>query len=702
MTASGWRLGVDIGGTFTDFAVIDQGCGTLHIHKQLTTPHDPSESVLSGIPVLLHKAGVDIAEIDTIVHGTTLVANALIERKGARTAMLVTAGFADVLDIALERRYDMYDLRARYPAPLVPRGLRVEVEERITADGRVTVPLDARALVNAVARLVREDEIESLAVCFLNSPVNPTHEAAAVSLLRDAHPALAVASSADVVPFLREYERWSTTVMNAFVQPMFSRYVARLQEGLSNLGFVGSLAITTSSGGCLDPQTARRYPIRVLESGPAAGVLMASLIGQRAAADDLLAFDMGGTTAKGALIRGGRPLKRFDIEVARVHEFKPGSGLSVKTPVIDLIEIGAGGGSLAGVDARGLIKVGPQSAGAEPGPACYARGGVAPTLTDANLVLGYLDPASFLGGNMTLDRDAAHAALARGLGGALKMQSATAAWGVQETINEQVVRAFRNHAAERGFDYRGTTMVAFGGAGPLHALRVASKLRVTRVVFAAGAGVMSSIGLLASPQAFELLQSDWIELDALDAASFDRRFASLIQRAAAPLRSADNSAGDGFAVTRAIDMRYRGQGYEIEVVLPDGGGAELLHRLPDLFDETYTRVFAKTFAKRPIEIVNWKVEVSVPAPNRVADYRLTGRRGAGKRIDVRPAWLPETADFVETPVYDRYALEQGDTITGPALIEERESTVVLGRGDHAVIAASGDLIATPARIEAVT
>ena len=702
MTSSGWRLGIDIGGTFTDFAVYDRRCGSVHIHKQLTTPHDPSESVLSGIPILLHKAGVDIAEVDTIVHGTTLVANALIERKGARTAMLVTAGFADILDIALERRYDMYDLRASYPAPLVPRRLRVEVEERIDADGRVSIPLDPDALTSAVAHLVRDEEIEALAVCFLNSPINPAHEVAAARRLCAAYPGLTVTSSADVVPFLREYERWSTTVMNAFVQPMFGRYVARLQGGLSSLGFVGSLAITTSSGGCLDPQTACRHPVRVLESGPAAGVLMASLIGQRAAADDLLAFDMGGTTAKGALIRGGRPLKRFDIEVARVHEFKPGSGLSVKTPVIDLIEIGAGGGSLAGVDARGLIEVGPQSAGADPGPACYARGGEAPTLTDANLALGYLDPDAFLGGNMRLDRDAAHAALARGLGSALKMQSAAAAWGVHETINEQVVRAFRNHAAERGFDYRGTTMVAFGGAGPLHALRVARKLRVTRVVFATGAGVMSAIGLLASPRAFELLQSDWVELDALDAESFDRRFASLVQRAAAPLRSADRSARDGFSVRRAIDMRYRGQGYEIEVVLPDGGGAELLHRLPDLFDEAYTRVFARTFVKRPIEIVNWKVEVSVPAPNRVADYQLTGRRGAGKQIAVRPAWLPEAEDFVETPIYDRYALERGDTIAGPALIEERESTVVLGRGDQAVVAASGDLIATPASIEAAT
>ena len=702
MTKGHWRLGVDIGGTFTDFAVFDRRRGKLHIHKQLTTPADPSESVLSGIPVLLGEAGIGIAEIDTIVHGTTLVANALIERRGARTAMLVTAGFADILDIALERRYDMYDLRARYPAPLVPRRLRIEVGERIGADGSVTVPLDPDALAGAVARLVVDENIEALAVCFLNSPVNPVHEAAAVQRLCEAHPGLTVTSSADVVPFLREHERWSTTVMNAYVQPMFSRYVARLEAGLGDLGFVGSLAITTSSGGCLDPQTARRYPIRVLESGPAAGALMASLIGRRTETEDQLAFDMGGTTAKGALIRGGRPVKRYDIEVARVHDFKPGSGLSVKTPVVDLIEIGAGGGSLAGVDARGLIRVGPQSAGADPGPACYGRGGGTPTLTDANLALGYLDPESFLGGGMTLDRSAGRAALTREFGNVFDKQPATAAWGIHETVNEQVVRAFRNHAAERGFDYRGTTMVAFGGAGPLHALRVARKLRVRRVVFAVGAGVMSAIGLLASPQAFELLQSDWVDLDDLDAASFDRRFASLVERAAARLGKADNGARNGFAVRRAIDMRYRGQGYEIEVALPDGGGTDLLPRLPDLFDECYTRVFARPFFRRPIEIVNWKVEVGIPAPHGVADYRLVVRRCAGRRIAARPAWLPESEDFVEMPVYDRYALETGDEIAGPALIEERESTVVLGRGDRAVVAVTGDLIATPAAIEAVT
>ena len=702
MTKGDWRLGIDIGGTFTDFAAFDQRRGKLHIHKQLTTPGDPSESVLSGIPVLLGEAGIGIAEIDSIVHGTTLVANALIERKGARTTMLVTAGFADILDIALERRYDMYDLRARYPAPLVPRRLRIEVGERIGADGRVTVPLDPDALASAVARLVADEDIEAVAVCFLNSPVNPAHEAAAVERLGAACPDLTVTSSADVIPFLREHERWSTTVMNAFVQPMFSRYVARLEAGLGDLGFVGSLAITTSSGGCLDPQTARRYPIRVLESGPAAGALMASLIGRRTESENLLAFDMGGTTAKGALIRGGRPLKRYDIEVARIHDFKPGSGLSVKTPVVDLIEIGAGGGSLAGVDARGLIRVGPQSAGADPGPACYARGGGTPTLTDANLALGYLDPESFLGGGMPLDRAAAQAALTREFGNAFEMQAATAAWGIHETVNEQVVRAFRNHAAERGFDYRGATMVAFGGAGPLHALRVARKLRIGKVVFAVGAGVMSAIGLLASPQAFELLQSDWVDLDALDAASFDRRFASLVQRAAAPLDNAHKGARNGFAVRRAIDMRYSGQGYEIEVVLPDGGGADLLPRLPGLFDECYARVFARPFSKRPIEIVNWKVEVSVPAPPGVADYRPVVRRRAGKRIGARPAWLPEDEDFVETPIYDRYALETGDEITGPALIEERESTIVLGRDDSAVVAASGDLIATPAAVEAMT
>jgi N-methylhydantoinase A len=452
----------------------------------------------------------------------------------------------------------------------------------------------------------------------------------------------------------------------------------------------------SSSGGTVALETARRYPVRMLESGPAAGVLVSAALGRLMQRPDLLAFDMGGTTAKGALIRGGVPLKRYDMEVARVHEFKAGSGLPAKIPVIDLIEIGAGGGSIAHLDARGVIAAGPHSAGAAPGPVCYGRGGTQPTLTDANLVLGYLDPKFFLGGEMSLDRDGAAAALARVVGTPLGVDAANAAWGVHETVNENVARAFRNHAAERGFDYRACAMVAFGGSGPLHALRVARKLRVPRVIFPLGAGVMSAVGLLVSPLAFEVLRSERVAHEDLTAAGFDARFARLADQAAAQLASAGVARSD-LALRRALDMRYRGQGYEIEVALPenkraDGDGAALVAQLPALFAQAYATVFAKSFPAEPVEIVAWKLEVIGPTPGRGAEYSLAGM-GGGKRVKgERQAWFAEARGFAACPVYDRYALAPGDTVVGPAIVEERESTAIVGIGDRAAIDARGSLV----------
>jgi N-methylhydantoinase A len=391
-------------------------------------------------------------------------------------------------------------------------------------------------------------------------------------------------------------------------------------------------------------------------------------------------------------VRRGRPLKRYDMEVARVHEFRLGSGLPAKIPVIDLIEIGAGGGSLATLDARGMIAVGPRSAGADPGPVCYARGGAEPTLTDANVALGYLDPTFFLGGAMKLDAPAASAALRAKLGERLSIDAAETAWGVHETVNEQVARAFRNHAAERGFDYRAAAMVAFGGCGPLHALRIARKLRVPRVIFPVGAGVLSAVGLLASPLAFEIMQTDRIDVASLDAAGFDRRFAALHDRASKPL--ADAGVGrEAQTVRRALDMRYRGQGYEIEVALPDGDGAALVSQLPALFAETYAQVFAKSFLAQPVEIINWKIEVSGPEPSGAGAYRLDAPRGLAARKGSRRAWIPERCGFVDVAVYDRYTLAAGDALDGPALIEERESTAVIGVGERVEVDALGNLVA---------
>ena len=512
-----YRLGVDIGGTFTDFALFDESGSEIAVLKRLTTPADPSIAVIEGTAALLRREDVPMAQVETIAHGTTLVTNAVIERRGAKTGMLVTTGFRDILDMGFEQRYDLFDLRLTWPDPLVPRRLRREVRERVGHDGQVIAALDLESTRAAVRGLVESAGVEALAICFLHSYVNPVHEDAAGELVRAEFPDLHVSRSTEVFGNMREYERWTTATMNAYTQPMFARYIERLERGLADLGFGGRLLVMTSSGASIVPETARRFPVRALESGPAAGALMSAHHGRKLGFPDLLSFDMGGTTAKGALVRGFTALKQYDLEVGRVHEFKSGSGLPVKLPVIDMIEIGSGGGSLARVDERGLIRVGPKSAGADPGPACYAKGGTRPTLTDADVVLGYLDPEFFLGGEMRLDADAARAAIEEHVARPAGLDPIRAAWGVHEIANEDVARAFRIHASERGFDYRRSSMVAFGGSGPVHALAVARKLRIPRVIFPIGAGVMSALGLLVSPLGFEVSRSRRILLAGLDA-----------------------------------------------------------------------------------------------------------------------------------------------------------------------------------------
>ncbi|TMJ68020.1 MAG: hydantoinase/oxoprolinase family protein, partial [Alphaproteobacteria bacterium] len=581
-----YRIGVDIGGTFTDFALFDARGAKMSVHKRLTTPHDPSEAVTEGIDALLKREGVAIADISDVVHGTTLVTNAVIERTGAVTGMLATAGFSDILDMGFERRYDLFDLRVKYPPPLVPRRLRLEVAERVRFDGSVETPLD-EAAVQSAAKRFKELGVAAVAVCFLHAYANPAHEARATQILRDAAPELFVSASADVFPNMREFERWTTTTVNAFTQPMFDRYLERLEKGLASRGFRGRLYIMASSGGTLTADTARRFPVRALESGPAAGVLMSAYHGRSLDLTNLLSFDMGGTTAKGALVRGGTPIKRYSMEVARVHEFRRGSGLAIRIPAIDMIEIGAGGGSIAEIDDRGLLRVGPRSAGADPGPACYGRGGTRPTLTDANLVLGYLDAGFFLGGAMGLDRAAAEGAIRDAVAKPLGLEALRAAWGINDIVSEDVARAFRIHASERGFDYRSGSMVAFGGSGPLHALAIARKLKIPRVVFPVGAGVMSALGLLISPLAFEMARSRRIHVADIDAADFAATFAALETEATSYLLSASVAKGD-IRVKRRLDMRYQGQGHEIEVALPDGADAGALFAdLGELFDRAY-------------------------------------------------------------------------------------------------------------------
>ena len=685
-----YRLGVDIGGTFTDFALFDGSGRRVAVHKRLTTPADPSVAVLDGVAVLLEREDVAPSEVGSIAHGTTLVTNSVIERRGANTGMLVTAGFRDLLDMGFEQRYDLFDLRLRWPDPLVPRRRRREVRERIGHDGGVVEPLDVDGARAAVRDLVESARIEALAVCFLHSYANPAHEEAAARLVQGEFPALHVSRSAEVFGNMREYERWTTATMNAYTQPMFDRYVERLERGLTGLGFTGQVHIMTSSGASITPETARRFPVRALESGPAAGALMSAHHGRHLEIPDLLSFDMGGTTAKGALIRHFAPLKQYDLEVGRVHGFKPGSGLPVKLPVIDMIEIGSGGGSLATVDERGLIRVGPRSAGADPGPACYAKGGAGATLTDANVVLGYLDPDSFLGGEMRLDAGAARSAIEQHVAGPAGLDPIRAAWGVHEIANEDVARAFRIHASERGFDYRASSMVAFGGSGPVHALAIARKLRIPCVVFPIGAGVMSALGLLVSPLGFEVSRSRRVFVADLGAEAFERILTPLVEEASGFLRRA--GVPDPALACR-LDMRYQGQGYEIEVTLPGdgagGGWRQAFPRLRELFRSKYAEIFAETFLDEPLEIVSWKVEAA--GPEGALSYRGLQSGARARKNRSRRAWFANERH--ECQVIDRYALEPGTTVEGPAVIEEAESTCVLGPGDRATVDERLNLVA---------
>ncbi|MBU3737809.1 MAG: hydantoinase/oxoprolinase family protein [Rhodoferax sp.] len=688
------RIGIDIGGTFTDFALFDDARHDIVTHKALTTPDEPERAVLVGLGELLAKAGVTVDAVTRVVHGTTLVTNAAIERRGAPTAMIVTRGFRDVPDIALEQRYDLYDLRLRFPQPLVARRLRFEVEERMGWDGAVRLPLRLDGLAQPLQQAVAQDGVQSVAVCLLHAYANDAHEQAVGAWLETAFPQLRVSLSSVVFPFAREYHRWTTTCLNAYVQPLVDDYVGRLEAGLRSAGFTGRFLIMSSSGSTLTPEMARRFPVRLLESGPAAGALMSARHSRWLGEPQILSFDMGGTTAKGCVVREHTPLKRYDFEVGRVHGFQRGSGLPVKIPVIDMIEIGAGGGSLAEIDARGVLQVGPRSAGALPGPACYGRGGGEPTLTDANLVLGYLDADSFLGGRMKLDPAAARDAIASRVGRPLEVDLVRAAWGIHEVINEDVAKAFRVHASERGVDPRRCCMIAFGGSGPVHAARIARKLRMPRVVCPSGAGVMSAFGLLSSPIGFERVQSHRVALHELDAATFGHITAELERRGREPLAEAGLDEADTTRTLR-LDMRYAGQGHDVEVGVPLPLSADSLQTdLARRFCAAYAAVFGQHFEDKAIEIVAWKMEVLGPVPGGLQRHRLRGSPAAGTGAALKGHRLAYFGDAggLSTAVYERRALRPGDRLDGPALIEEDESTCVVAPGDRVEVDAEHHLI----------
>ena len=682
-----WRLGIDIGGTFTDFALLDQAGHKLAIHKQLTTPSDPSKAVVDGIKEILRKNYVSISDISVIAHGTTLVTNAVIERNGVATGMLVTNGFEDILDTGMEQRYELFDLRITYPEPIIPRDLRKGISERVHFNSSVETSIDLEEVRRHTKELVETKNIKALAVCFLHSYINPSHESAVVNLVQNEFPNLYVSSSSDVYPNMREFERWTTTAINAYTRPMIDQYLAKLEKDLEGLGFKGQLYIMTSSGGMLSPITARRFPVRLLESGPAAGMLMSAVQGRTLKLPNILSFDLGGTTAKGALVRNYKPLKSEQMEVDRVNEARKGSGFPLRIPVLDMIEIGSGGGSIAGIDDRGLLKVGPRSAGANPGPASYGKNGTSAALTDANLMLGYLDPDFFLGGEMKLDKQAAEVVIQETVGAPLGLSPLRTSWGIHDSASEDIARAFRIHAAERGFDYRSATMVAFGGSGPLHAMGVAEKLKIPRVVFPIGAGVYSALGLLASPLSFELSRSRRVITDDIDAKIFFDLFEPLVKETTKSLKEA-GVCDQEIRISRQIEARYFGQTHEIQVQLPDEEPLdEIFSAFRKLFEERYAEVYSFAVIDAPIEIINWKVIASGPEPEFKMGYAITS--GQTGKIETalkgtRDVYFEE-GGFQETPIYDRYLLAEGMEIFGPALIEERESTCLITVGARAFI-----------------
>ncbi|MCW1967656.1 MAG: hydantoinase/oxoprolinase family protein [Anaerolineae bacterium] len=707
-----YLLSFDIGGTFTDFSLLNTHTGQLRTHKRLTTPKDPAQGVMDGVRSLLAQANVHMREIDTVYHATTLVANTLIERNGATVALLCTAGHRDVLEIRTEQRYDVYDLFLQYPPPLVPRYLRFSVNERTDRDGNILLAPSQSEIV-ALAEQLRQAKVDAVAIAFLHSYRNPTNERQVAAWLAEAwgvesselrvesktvinlqpsppHSQLSTLNSqlsisSEVAPEIREYERTSTTVANAYVQPKVQGYLRRLEAALKAEGYGGRVYLTLSSGGNASAKTAARYPIRLVESGPAAGAMAAAYFGASAGKRDLVAFDMGGTTAKICVIDNGRPELARELEVARLHRFKKGSGIPLQFPSIDMIEIGAGGGSIAKYDQLGLLKIGPESAASDPGPACYGLGGTQPTVTDANLLLGYLNPAYFSGGQMALHPDLAQIAMMSMANHSPLTPNhlTTLAYGVHQLANENMALAAKIHIIEKGRDPRHYALLAYGGGGPLHGAGVAKILGANEIICPLGAGVGSAIGLLIAPMSFELAQSYPVKWDAVKLDELNAVLATLEAQGRAQLAEA-GVIGD-VRVERSADGRFVGQLHQLSIRLPTGDltpdqqaaiQAEFLARYHEQYEHLPKNAAG---GHAPIEFISWQVTVRGPQPQvQFARLQAAGD-GAAALKGHRPAYFGDHG-WHHTPVYDRYALTAGAHLTGPAIVEERESTALVHPG----------------------
>lgn len=685
-------MAVDIGGTFTDVAIsLPNKPGDYITAKCLTTPDDPVAGAMIGVTSALERAGLKPDDIGSFIHGTTLATNALIERKGATVGVIATEGFRDILEIAYERRYDQYDINIDKPDLYVTRDRCFTVPERVSAQGKVLRPLDEDALDEVLERLDAEG-VTSVAVCLLHAYANDAHEQALARLICQKRPGMAVSLSSEVSPEVREFDRLCTTLANAYVMPLMERYLLALDERLKQDGFACPFFVMTSGGGMTTLETAVRFPIRLVESGPSGGAILACEVAQSTGCDEAVSFDMGGTTAKICLIDQGRPQTSRHFEIGRAARFIKGSGLPVRIPVIEMIEIGAGGGSIAGVDRLGRITVGPESAGAEPGPACYARGGFEPTVTDSDVALGYIDPEHFAEGRLRIDPGAADEAIAKTISSPMELELEESAYGISQIVDENMASAARIHAAEHGKDTSRRTMIAFGGNGPLHATRLADKIGVSRIIVPPNPGVGSAVGFLSAPVSYEIVRSLYMTFSAMDLAAVNKLFAQMVEEATAIVSAGSDETK--LTQRRAAYMRYRGQGHEIEVPLPLRDLVETdLELMREAYDEAYRAQFHRSVEGMEIEIMNWVLTISTPA-GAGSEAGRAPQQDAPEPAKTRKVYLRRAGARQAVPVLERTRLAPGHRLSGPALIVEPQTTTFVDAHFGAEIDTGGNIILT--------
>jgi len=694
MSKASLSLGIDIGGTFTDIVIYSQSDGRVFSHKELTTPNDPTEGAIRGIRTLFERERISAKAVSRVIHATTLFANALIERRGARTGLITTAGFRDTLEMRREFKYDLYDLFIEIPEALIPRGFRLEVKERVRSGGALDTPLAEDEVLKA-GRVLSEKGVQSVAVAFLHAYANPDHERRARDLLEKHFPELYISISSEVAPQIREFERMSTTAANAYVRPMADRYLESLGQQLRDLGIGCPLLMMLSNGGFTHAGEARRFPVQLLESGPAAGAIAAAYFSKRSGVRDVLAFDMGGTTAKLSIVENNQPLIAYQFEASRERRFAPGSGLPINISTVELIEIGAGGGSIAHLDSLNLLKVGPRSASSQPGPACYQRGGDKPTVTDANLLMGHLDADTFAGGTMKLSRDAAERSIDP-LGEALQIRIEGVANGILAVVNENMASAARVHVAEGGHDATHYALLVTGGGGPLHGCDVARRLGISRIICPPSAGVASALGLLVSPARIDRVKSITRELRDVSAEALEAMFAAL-ERDAAKVMDETLGAGARYAFERSADIRFVGQGFELVTRLPGGPfDTGTLDRIRAEFTASYLRIFAQVPPVDEIELINLRLAAIEEIDERPLMLDGKGNQ-AGKQVSVREpvsrdAWNANGGAWRSLKVLARESLNAGQELIGPVIVEDASSTLVVPDGARATCDVSGNII----------